>query len=926
MSARKQAAGRQTRRPTWLVIALGVLLAALVFGSGALFAQGGGTITVVAPDPSQDPAAGPSGVPIMTPATGGVSAAASNPPSQPGYGQTITASWGWTVTSFQYASLQSNAWGDPPAGSSYGAALGTSTDTYSNSVNTVTGAFSLPGYWQVTVTATVTYSGSGDPQTGSASMAVVFPVFSLSITPASVYVPVGGTASATGIVVPADLVGYFSCTTANASVATVTAGTPTGGNVPLTVTGVQSGTTQLQGSLGSGPPATANVTVGTFSLTPQSPAICAGGVATPIHQTLLTAVLTDYSGNPQAGQQITFETSDGTVNPASAVTDSNGTATTTLTSSSQASDPNANPPVTYQATVTALASSQSAQAKVEFQPPQITLTAQPPVILLTQTSNLVVQLTWNQQPVPEHTITYSITGIWDLDGNQLYPNTQGTMPAGYGSVQGPSQTTDSTGTATAQYLPGTNYGTVEITAADTSVFFADTKLNPLAKFRFGVSAVVVNSISLNYPGQTAPTVSLTDALPAGGGPPQAIQAPEWVLNPATRNPAAFVRGNAFNMKVAFSGPGGASVVVQGKIIDDEMDSGKASSLKGTVTPEVIVGLNGLVGTTGNGTDTFTTKVALDNWVDVHLIEVQWQWQYVSDPGTLPWTNIPLPTKFVVYAVDQTPKTTTDTKNYVQLVDRGCTTAAGQASSTGGDPVFQALWQYVQTRNLYYSTPPKPMYWGPYASAGNYASLGQNNTVGLIVNGDGRCQAWAYLFSDLCRVQGIAVNPFTVTPPKPPTTPPPGYWLFLVNNLTLGPAQASPPAPNTQNVYQSDGMTWNAGIVAQGQPVTPGPPAGLTQPDRNTMWVGKTFSNHCMTYRDLNNNGIRDVNPTIEQIYDPSYGLGGYQQLIDWKVPALGAYVSFSRYPLPGGKTGWWMAQPKANALEITPPAAGFNLP
>jgi hypothetical protein len=805
MSAGKQAAPPWNHRSTWFVVAFAVLLAALVLGNRTLFAQGGGAITVTAPDPSQDPAAGPSPMPVLTAATGGVSAAVSNPPTQPGYGQTITATWMWSITSIQYAPLQSAAWGNPPVGAGCVVALGTSTDTYSNSVNTVTGAFGAAGYWQVTVTATVTYTGPGDPQSGSASMAVVFPVFSLSITPASVYVPVGGTAPATGIVVPADLVGYFTCMTTNGNVATVTAGTPTGGNVPLMVTGMQAGTTQLQGSLGSGPPATANVTVGTFSLTPQSPAICAGGIATPIHQTLLTAVLTDSSGNPQAGQQITFSTDNGTVNPTSAVTDSNGTATTTLLSNSEASDPRANPPTKYLATVTALGPSQSAQAQVEFQPPWITLTAQPNSILLTETSNLVAQLTWNQQPVSGHTIAYTITGIWDQYGNQVY-NGQGTPPASYGSIQGPSQQTDSTGTATAQFVPGTNYGTVEITAADTSVFFADNSLNPLAKFKLGLAFVAPWALYLNYNGQTAPTVTLTNAFPAGGKPPETIKAPEWRrqwgAEPPNPAAAAFVRGNAFNMQVTFWANTNVPLTFQGDIVADRMASGKASTLKDTVTSQAVVTFPRQYKSWYFGTNTFTTSIALANWVDIHSIVVQWQYQ---DPVSGLWTNAGTPTKFMVYAVDQTPKPTTDGNNYLQLVHKGCAAAAGQSSAAGGDPVFQAIWTYVQTLKMGNDAPAAGYlkYWGTYASAGNYP-LGQNTTVGLIVHGDGRCEAWALYFADLCRVQGIAVNNFDIQPPD-------GYVGFAFNNLTVPEGSKGPSKNDFQDwseLPQADTPGWD----------------------------------------------------------------------------------------------------------------------
>ncbi len=911
MSAGKQAARPWNHRSTWLVIAFAILLAALVLGNRTLFAQGGGAITVTAPDPSQDPAAGPSPMPVLTAATGGVSAAVSNPPSQPGYGQTITATWMWSITSIQYAPLQSAAWGNPPAGAGCAVGLGTSTDTYSNSVNTVTGAFGAPGYWQVTVSATVTYMGPGNPQSGSASMAVVFPVFSLSITPASVYVPVGGNAPATGIVVPADLAGYFTCTTVNGNVATVTVGTPTGGNVPLTVTGVQAGTTQVQGSLGSGPPATANVTVGTFSLTPQSPAICAGGVATPIHQTLLTAVFTDSSGNPQAGQQITFSTSDGTVSPISAVTDGNGTATTTLTSSSKASDPNANPPTKYQATVTALGPSQSAQAQVEFQPPQAKLTVQPDSILPTETAALTFTLAWNQQPVSGHNVGFTITSIWDDSGNQVYSG-QGTPPAEYGSIQMVSSPTDSTGTATAQYAPGPNNGTVEITATDANVLFADNAQNLQAKGNANVAPIVVESISYNFNGQMANCVSLwVPNPPLVGNVAQPIQSPEWVRSPRSTNYAAFGLGNTFNAKVSFSGPAGQTYTIQAIVASDKTLSGNKTTLKGLGNAAVTFDA------TGKATQMFTTVGSLNLCVDEH--QINWQWQYL-DPVANTIKNMGDQIWNPVFAVDGKPLPTSDNKNYTALVDLGCSVAAGQASWRGGDQVFQAIWKFVQGCKVPFTIWPVAYekYWGDIASAPAYDWNPQENTTrSLLIDGDGKCGAWALYFSDLCRVQGIAVTRFDITPPA-------GYGGLAFNNLTIPPgtAQPSPPAPNAAAVYPSKVIVWNAGPPAQGQPNGPGPPAGPGQPDSNNFWIGKTFSDHALTYRDSNNNGIRDVG---ELIYDPANGVGGYTQLIDWKVPAIGALGT--NFPAmvgaPPQQMGFWLAKPNAGALEITPPP-GFN--
>jgi hypothetical protein len=367
-----------------------------------------------------------------------------------------------------------------------------------------------------------------------------------------------------------------------------------------------------------------------------------------------------------------------------------------------------------------------------------------------------------------------------------------------------------------------------------------------------------------------------------------------------------VRNNKFDMKVTFSGPANKTYNVQAVMFQDKNVSNKATQVTGTGAANVTFDAQ------GKATQTFTTSQALDDWVDIH--PMQWQWQYF-DPVAMKWKNI-TKTGSLINAVDAKPLATSDGQNYWDVVRYACEVAAGQKTTTK-DEVFQAIWAAMKTRkqNAYGFT---FTYWGPFASAAAYTTVAQNNTPGLLANQDGRCAAWGAYFSDVCKDQGIAVQTFGVTPPA-------GYWLFLANSLTLGAAKASPPAPNATDVYKSEEVTWNAGLPAQGI-ATPGPAAGATQPDRNTMWVGKTFVDHCLTYRDLNNNGTRDVKPTVEPIYDPSYGNGPYQKLIDWKVPALGAFVSRTRYPLPGGKNGFWEAKPNPAALEITPPAAGFNLP
>jgi hypothetical protein len=218
-----------------------------------------------------------------------------------------------------------------------------------------------------------------------------------------------------------------------------------------------------------------------LSLISAKSAICAGGISTDIHQTVLTASLSDSDGTPLYGAVINFVTSDGTLDSSSAVTDFYGEATVTLTSSSNASDPGATPPTVWTASVTATASEANnpASTKVEFQAAPVVLTLSPNNIDLEGTSNLLVNLTWNNLPVSGHTIGWQITNIWDLDGNLVY-NGSGSPPSGYGTLTGNSTTTDSDGNCTATFTAGDTAGTIECTASDQSVTLQTSLENPRA--------------------------------------------------------------------------------------------------------------------------------------------------------------------------------------------------------------------------------------------------------------------------------------------------------------------------------------------------------------------------------------------------------------------------------------------------------------
>lgn len=216
-----------------------------------------------------------------------------------------------------------------------------------------------------------------------------------------------------------------------------------------------------------------------FTVTSASAAVCAGGKSTPIHQTTLTARLTDATGLPWAGVGISFSTDHGTLSAASRTTDGSGQAMTILTSDNTASET----PSSYIATVTGQVSSAgpSATTQVEFQPPQVQLTAFPGTIYGSDTATLTVVVTWNGQPVSGHAIIWRVSRAWDYDGIQVYGGS-GSSPSDYGTITASSSSqTDSSGTSTATFGQWTSAGTAEIEAADGDVVAQNTGTHPSDK-------------------------------------------------------------------------------------------------------------------------------------------------------------------------------------------------------------------------------------------------------------------------------------------------------------------------------------------------------------------------------------------------------------------------------------------------------------
>ncbi len=270
------------------------------------------------------------------------------------------------------------------------------------------------------------------------------------------------------------------------------------------ITGGQtwSGTNEASIVFAVGPPG--------LSITATNNAICAGGKATPSHRTTLTAALIGSSGTPQAGVLLNFLASDGSLDSQMAVTDASGRATVTLTSSAAASNLSSTPPFVYKATVSVRGPGTQGQVDVEFRPPDCALYAVSMNVEAGDTATLRVQTTWQGKGVANHAIAWRVSRIWDAEGGLVY-NGFGEPPPDYGALfNDPVSVTDVDGKCLANFVGGTQGGTVEIEAADKDVKMKPGDASPKADKKINVAMPTATIVpDLNQAGVTGDTVPST---------------------------------------------------------------------------------------------------------------------------------------------------------------------------------------------------------------------------------------------------------------------------------------------------------------------------------------------------------------------------------------------------------------------------------
>ena len=244
----------------------------------------------------------------------------------------------------------------------------------------------------------------------------------------------------------------------------------------------------------------ANLTVFTISISANPETICAGGDDLEICKTELVDKITpDLEGKTidftivenNLGESL----DNGTLSASSALTDENGEAMVTLTSSSYSSNSDEDPPVDFKVMVEAKYKSITDTVEIQYIPSDGVLnifldpnTETPLEYLIadgeSQAKNKI-HISYDGENIPEHAINWSFR-FWTFDTlgenffdltseeqesvlNTASPDYEGTGASPYGSITSSSET-NSSGIDSSTYTAGTVAGIIEIGAIDTHIY------------------------------------------------------------------------------------------------------------------------------------------------------------------------------------------------------------------------------------------------------------------------------------------------------------------------------------------------------------------------------------------------------------------------------------------------------------------------
>lgn len=329
------------------------------------------------------------------------------------------------------------------------------------------------------------------------------------------------------------------------------------------------------------------------------------------------------------------------------------------------------------------------------------------------------------------------------------------------------------------------------------------------------ASLSVKTISFNHDGNGGSALQLRSEQDDSQ-----IKAPEWTHQVDPGQPAAFVRGVPFKVKVLFGVEGKriekAEIWAEEEVLDQEgsrIRKGFGGVRKQMVTfspgdrekevdftirtPQPVVGVN----------------------------RVKWFWraniwyQGGDEPEETEIKTAPPgerdATEHTIYVVGAQPAS--GTTAYVYLVKKGCQWAEGQREE---HDIFTAIWQ-----NFWEIPCPEDTLCGHHGDRSGILTYSHDQTSGmttirLLQDGQGRCGAWARLFEDMVGSQGIKVTRLTIYPKKVP---------FRFENMVVGPGMAQgttdPARAFTEHAiigYKDrlyDPSYWKAHPIGPGDPIT-----------------------------------------------------------------------------------------------------------
>lgn len=333
----------------------------------------------------------------------------------------------------------------------------------------------------------------------------------------------------------------------------------------------------------------------------------------------------------------------------------------------------------------------------------------------------------------------------------------------------------------------------------------------------GTVDAVVSSLAVDKVTFGAVTGAIHDvALDATGA---AYPTPHWKRNRATQSPTCYERAAKMKVTVKFTAATGVtgSVKVRGSGSGFSFASTDAPVSSGTVT-----------------VSDWAADKAFANTVDI-FDPMDLLWEVSVDGGTT-WTSGGTSSN-QTYITLGSPATTTI---YHTLAQIGCQNAKGQNAEA---QTIVKVWGAFTGRDVRRIDGTRLTYYADYTTT-------NVTTASLLTNGDGQCGAWAKLFLDMLKVQGIdQANEYIIFQPMNSSG-------FLVKNWNIPAAggisgvpgypflnvQDNPLVGKTSYNFKYAQVTDQAGIPGQGT----ANPASL-------------FGNHQIVKLD----GI---------YYDPSYGV------------------------------------------------------